>query len=111
MHQLDSIYYGKVNNSYQKDGFGILQTLDFDTYLGYWRNNKTEGLGLVVLANGTIIYANFNRDVIDGLAIIDDGDLLVCGIYRNRMIVGVGFEYNHGLKVWKMNRYHKGIAI
>jgi hypothetical protein len=91
VHQLDSIYYGQLNNSYQKDGFGVLQTFEFDMYLGYWRNNKTEGLGLVILSTGTIIYANFNRDTVDGLTIIDDGNLLVCGIYRNHMIVGVGF--------------------
>lgn len=65
----------------------------------------------MILSKGVIIYANFNRDTIDGLAIIDDGNLLVCGIYRNHMIVGVGFQYNHSLKVWRMNRYHKGVAI
>ena len=41
VHQLDSIYYGQLNSSYQKDSFGIQQTFEFDTYMGYWKNNKT----------------------------------------------------------------------
>jgi hypothetical protein len=108
---IDSIYYGQLNSSYQRDGFGIQQTFSFDTYIGYWHNNKTEGLGLVILANSVLIYANFNRDSIDGLTIVDNGEILNCGIYRNHEMVGVGFEYNYSLKSWKMQRYHKGIAI
>lgn len=41
VHQLDSIYMGQMNSSYQKDGFGIQQTFDFNTYIGHWHNNKT----------------------------------------------------------------------
>ena len=62
IHQVDSIYAGQLNSSYQKDGFGILQTFNFDTYLGFWRCNKAEGRGLVLLSSGVIIYANFARD-------------------------------------------------
>lgn len=29
MHQLDCIYQGEVNQSYQREGFGIQQTFDF----------------------------------------------------------------------------------
>ena len=29
VHQLDCIYYGEINKSYQKEGFGVLQTLAF----------------------------------------------------------------------------------
>ena len=29
IHQIDSIYMGSLNISYQKDGFGIQQTIDF----------------------------------------------------------------------------------
>lgn len=46
---IDSIYLGQLNNSYQKDGFGIQQTFEFDTYIGYWKSNKAEGIGLVIL--------------------------------------------------------------
>lgn len=91
IHFIDSIYFGQLNNSYQKDGFGIQQTCNFDTYIGYWKNNKAEGLGLVILANGTVIYGNFVRDDIDGLAIISDGNILRCGVFRNKQIMGVGF--------------------
>lgn len=66
---------------------------------------------MVILASGVLIYANFNRDAIDGLTIVDNGDILLCGIYRNHEMVGVGFEYNHQLKLWKMQRYHKGYSI
>lgn len=29
IHQLDCIYYGEINKSYQREGFGILQSLNF----------------------------------------------------------------------------------
>lgn len=91
IHLLDCIYMGQMNNSYQKDGFGIQQAFSFDTYIGYWKNNKIEGLGLLLFHTGLVIYANFYRDTIDGLTICDDGDILTCGIFRNQEIVGVGF--------------------
>ena len=62
IHQLDCIYMAYLNSSYQKEGFDIQQTFKFDTYIGMWHNNKAEGKGLVVLASGTVIYANFVRD-------------------------------------------------
>jgi len=43
------------------------------------------------LPNGTFIFANFIRNAIDGLTIIDDGNNLICGIYRDFQMVGVGF--------------------
>lgn len=48
IHQLDCIYYGEINKSYQREGFGILQTIEFDTYFGFWKNGKAEGVGLIV---------------------------------------------------------------
>lgn len=57
------------------------------------------------------MYGNFKHDEIDGLAIIDNGSTLRCGVYKNSQIIGVGYEYNYGAKNWKMSRYHKGIAI
>ena len=62
IHQIDSTYLGQLNTSYQKDGFGIQQTFNFDTYIGTWKCNKADGKGLIILATGTIIYANFVRD-------------------------------------------------
>lgn len=82
---------GQLNSSFQKNGFGILQTFDFETYIGYFRNSKAEGLGLAVLQNDLIVYAQFARDEIDGLVIIDDGEILKCGIHRQGVMVGVGF--------------------
>jgi hypothetical protein len=52
IHQLDSTYYGEINKSYQKDGFGILQTLPFEMFFGFWKNNRPEGLGLVLFPTG-----------------------------------------------------------
>lgn len=111
MHLLDSIYVGWMNTSYQKDGFGIQQTFEFNTYIGQWKSNRIEGLGLVLLESGEQIYAYFKHDQIDGLGIVDNGSILRCGIFKNYQMVGVGFEYNYGLKTWKMSRYHKGIPI
>jgi hypothetical protein len=59
MHQLDCIYQGEVNQSYQREGFGIQQTIDFQTYLGWWKNNKANGLGLIIFPNSNILYGHF----------------------------------------------------
>jgi hypothetical protein len=59
MHQLDCIYQGEVNQSYQREGFGIQQTIDFQTYFGWWKNNKANGLGLIIYPNSNILYGNF----------------------------------------------------
>jgi len=40
IHLLDCIYYGNLNYSYQKEGFGIQQSFDFHTYIGYWKSNR-----------------------------------------------------------------------
>ena len=61
-HFIDSVYLGQLNNSYQKNGFGIVQNFKFDTYFGTFRNNMAEGLGLVVFNDGLVVYANFVRD-------------------------------------------------
>ena len=52
IHELDCIYWGEINRSYQREGFGVLQTIDFDMYFGFWKNNKAEGKGLIVLGRG-----------------------------------------------------------
>ena len=62
IHLIDCIYLGHLNDSFQRNGFGIIQTFQFDTYVGYFRNNKAEGLGLVLFETDLIIYANFVRD-------------------------------------------------
>jgi hypothetical protein len=60
-HLIDGIYEGLVNASYQRDGFGILQTDDFQTYVGHFKYNKPNGLGLIFYSDGSIIYGNFQN--------------------------------------------------
>lgn len=110
-HLIDAIYHGIVNSSYQRDGFGILMTDDYDTFLGYFRYNKLHGLGLIVYKDGGVIYGNFNNGQLEGITLSDNSHQLQVGSFYNNGMVGVGFEYNYDQSLWKMNRYHKGVAI
>ena len=42
-HLIDGIYQGFVNSSYQRDGFGLIQTENYETYLGFFKYNKIHG--------------------------------------------------------------------
>lgn len=70
-----------MNKSSQKEGFGILQTLQFDTYLGFFHNNKAEGVGLLVARDGRHIYGTFLKDEPHGVAITNDGAMLRIGVF------------------------------
>jgi hypothetical protein len=84
IHQLDCIYYGEINKSYQKEGFGILQALSFEHYVGFWKNNKVEGLGLVIFPGGEVIYGEFSRNTLNGIGIVDDGKFLRLGVFEGK---------------------------
>lgn len=64
---------------------------NFDTYLGYWRNNLLHGLGLIVFRNGTMMYTHFNRNNPDSLRVIKLKDKLVVGTFVKNQIHGIGF--------------------
>lgn len=81
IHQLDCIYYGEINKSYQREGFGILQTIDFEHYIGFWKNGKAEGKGMVVYPSGEIIYGMFSRDQLSGLGVVDNDRILRVGVF------------------------------
>lgn len=110
-HLIDGVYEGIVNASYQRDGFGILQTDDFQTYMGYFKYNKPNGLGLIIYTDGSMIYANFHNGLLEGIGLADNGHQIQVGTFRGTDLVGVGFEYSYKTSRWKMNRYHKGVSI
>jgi hypothetical protein len=62
LYYIDSIYEGTVNPSHYREGFGIMQTINFHTYIGFFKNGRAEGLGLIILSCGTRIYGNFVKD-------------------------------------------------
>ena len=79
IHQLDCVYHGEINKSYQREGFGLLQTLYFDTYAGFWKNNKAEGRGVIFYREGVILFGCFSRNHLSGPTIYDNGAFLrVC---------------------------------
>ena len=88
-----------------------MQTSDFETYLGFWKNNKADGLGLIIYPSGTMVYANFSRNEISGVAITDDRITLRIGVFNHMELVGIGFEYEYEKRLWKMSRFHKGLTI
>lgn len=111
MHLIDGIYEGFINASYQRDGFGILQTNDFQTYIGYFKYNKLHGLGMVIYTDGSIIYGNFRNGEFQGIGLADNGLQLQIGTFKGPSMVGIGYEYSYKACGWKMNTYHKGVAI
>jgi len=110
-HLLDGIYQGFVNSSYARDGFGIIQTENFDTYIGFFKFNKIHGTGLIIYRDGAMIYGTFKNGVISGLSLTDSRSHLHIGTFSQQGMKGIGFEYISDKKLWKMNRYHKGVSI
>lgn len=86
IHQLDSTYYGEINKSYQKEGIGVLMTLTFQGYFGFWKNNRPEGKGLVIFSTGEIVYGDFSRNSLAGAAVVDDGKFMRVGVFEGRLI-------------------------
>ena len=111
IHQTDSIFYGSLDPSFRKDGFGILQTFNFETYVGHWKNNKAEGIGMIIYPSGEIIYGTFERDTVEGIFLLDNHSSIILGVLRNQLISGIGYSYHYHQKNWKMMKYHKGVSI
>jgi hypothetical protein len=105
------MFQGFVNSSYQRDGFGLLQTDDFDTYLGFFRYNRLHGPGLLLYRDGSLLYGSFRQGDLSGVGLTDNAHQLQLGLFTPRGMMGIGFEYNHQRRSWKMNRYHKGVSI
>ena len=82
VHQLDCTYYGEINKSYQKEGIGVILTLAFQAYFGFWKNNRPEGRGLVLFPTGEVIYGEFNRNALAGTGVVDDGKFLRVGVFE-----------------------------
>lgn len=88
-----------------------MQTEDFDTYIGFFKYNKIHGTGLIIYKDGAMIYGTFHNGIICGLALIDNRKQLQIGNFSQQGMKGIGFEYILDKKLWKMNRYHKGVSI
>jgi hypothetical protein len=110
-HLIDGVYEGFVNASYQRDGFGIVQTDDFQTYMGYFKYNKPNGLGLIIYTDGSMIYANFHQGKLEGIGLTDNGIQIQIGTFKGACLTGMGYEYIYKTCKWKLNSYHKGVAI
>jgi hypothetical protein len=90
-HLIDGIYQGVVNSSYQRDGFGILQTDEFQTFIGEFRYNRPHGIGLIIYSNGSIIYGHFKGGEIDGITLTDNERELKVGTFKGCEMLGIGF--------------------
>lgn len=90
-HLIDGVYQGFVNSSYQRDGFGILQTDKFDTYIGFFRYNKIHGRGMIIYSDGSIIYGNFVHGKLEGIGLADNNHQLQIGTFREEGLIGIGF--------------------
>lgn len=110
-HLIDGIYQGEVNRSYQRDGFGILLTEDFEAYIGFFKYNKPHGLGLIVYGDGSMIYGFFKAGLLEGIGLTDNGHQLQIGTLKDAMVAGIGYEYNYQGHGWKMSSYHRGVPI
>lgn len=81
-HMIDGIYQGFINTSYQRDGFGTLQTENYQTYIGFFKYNKMHGLGLIIYPDGCIIYGNFYQGRLEGIALTDNLREMQIGTYK-----------------------------
>lgn len=59
-----------------------MQTLDFDTFFGFWKNGKAEGLGLIAYSSGGLLYGYFARNELSGPVIFDDNKTLSIGFFE-----------------------------
>ena len=50
----------------------MLQNIYFDTYFGFWKNNKAEGRGIIFYHNSSVLFGNFYRNLLSGPVIYDN---------------------------------------
>lgn len=110
-HLVDGIYQGFVNSSYQRHGFGIIQDSEFDHFIGFFKHNHPHGPALVIFRDGHLLYGSFVKGHLTGVTLTHTSQLMQLGMFSEIGMVGIGFEHNYETKVWKMNRYYKGVAI
>ena len=66
---------------------------------------------MIIYPSGLVIYGYFSKDLPEGITIFDNKKTIRLGVVKNTEIVGIGYEYNYSTKVWRMNKYHKGVPI
>ncbi len=59
-------------------------------------------MGLLVLANGSLIYGQFEKDKISGMAIAEDKTSIKIGFIKNNNFEGDVFHFNKEMNVWKI---------
>ena len=79
--------------------------------MGFFRLNKMHGLGLIIYADGSMIYGNFYHGKLEGIALTDSLQWMQIGTYKQQGLVGIGFEYSYQSQTWKMSRYHRYVPI
>ena len=80
-----------MNRSYQREGFGILQDIYFDTYFGFWKNNKAEGRGIVFYRDCSVLFACFSRNMVMGPVIFDHLAFIRICFMEGRDKMGVAY--------------------
>ena len=59
----NELYWGEWNLNYKKHGFGFLITAKSDFYLGTFKDNIMEGVGLLVINNQNLPKIDLNNDI------------------------------------------------
>ena len=98
----NTIYYigQKINN--QRDGFGLKIMADEAKYIGFFKNNKSEGLGKFITKSYRY-YGEFLNDQPNGFGIYCHKDQTIfIGYWEN------GLRTNFGIESWKDNASYAG---
>ena len=68
-----------------------MQDIYFDTYFGFWKNNKAEGRGIIFYHDSSLLFGCFSRNMLLGPVVYDDlGFMRICFV-EGREKMGIGF--------------------
>eukprot|EP00397_Hematodinium_sp_SG-2012_P023594 GEMP01024524.1.p1 GENE.GEMP01024524.1~~GEMP01024524.1.p1 ORF type:complete len:366 (+),score=62.49 GEMP01024524.1:125-1222(+) len=100
----DSMYWGETKEK-MRDGFGLWTSADI-TYCGEWTNDKQEGPGKQVWADGRKYEGQFSGGCFHGIGkmiwVYEDGEMYYQGEYKDDKKSG------HGSFVWADGRRYSG---
>lgn len=88
----DTTYFGQVNSSGKRDGYGIITTSDGHHFSGLFQNDIPTGEGRLIFNNGDFLIGIFKGNVIDGKGELHflSKETVFNGLFQNNMPNGQG---------------------
>ena len=70
------------------DGTGMFIHDSGHVYIGDWYLDKLHGVGLILFADGGLIYASFDRNCLNGFAVLRVNGNLIAGNFKKNKLHG-----------------------